>query len=610
MAETRNTCRACGQSLDANARFCPQCGAMQAEEKAKEKVAHTIMGLSAADVAKATAQEQATKESSSKAFAKTMIGQGLSSPSAPPPQSPAASPPLSSKEPSAPSPPPAAAETGGIKQAEQARGRTMLGVPDPGGLAAMVQQAAAQAKRGGTEVDSTDMQLAATQAKRGGTEVDSTDMQQAAAQAKRGGTEVDSQDLQQAAAQAGLKLMMPDSVAPAPRKSRGIWWLVLVLLLAAAVAGVFLTQEHTTEGVVVTVENGQQGEEMLFRLQDAAPDTQVEFGGQTRAVENGVARFPLSNDSLVIGENLVLATRILADGTRDEIRVPLHVDYRVRIDTAPLADDDPAVDVVVQAAPGAKVQLDGQDLALDAQGKGTRHDTIAPIEAGSAATHEHRVNYQIDLSQGKPAQGELRVVLPIASLQIDSPTQLAIVDSETIALSGAVNPGATLVVDGETIDVLEGGAFKHTLPLPKVGRYTPKLMTKAAGHVPATATLDITRVNDIAKAALTFVPDKKLSYAEVLLAAHEASGQRVDFTGRVFNVNAEENRGVLQMLVRDCEKGKQCSLWVTYGATQPVQRDSTIRILGTLEGEQQFRSQSDAVVTVPKIHALFVLPAK
>jgi hypothetical protein len=41
-----------------------------------------------------------------------------------------------------------------------------------------------------------------------------------------------------------------------------------------------------------------------------------------------------------------------------------------------------------------------------------------------------------------------------------------------------------------------------------------------------------------------------------------------------------------------------------------VSVDKFVRVLGIVDGEQQFRSEKNEIVTVPKIIARFVLPAK
>ena len=135
-------------------------------------------------------------------------------------------------------------------------------------------------------------------------------------------------------------------------------------------------------------------------------------------------------------------------------------------------------------------------------------------------------------------------------------------------------------------------------------------MAQAPEKAPLALTLDITRVQDLAKAAESFEVNKALTYGQIAQNPSMYKGQHVAFDGRVFNVKTERGRGVLQMLVRDCAAGRQCSLWVTYPATTRISNESWVRVLGTVEGQQQFRSRRDEIVTVPKVRALFVLPSK
>jgi hypothetical protein len=74
-------------------------------------------------------------------------------------------------------------------------------------------------------------------------------------------------------------------------------------------------------------------------------------------------------------------------------------------------------------------------------------------------------------------------------------------------------------------------------------------------------------------------------------------------------VTVSEGRTVLQMLARDCPSGQRCPLWVTYPAATDITADQWVRVLGTVAGEQQFRSESNRVLTVPRVDAVFVLPS-
>jgi hypothetical protein len=52
-------------------------------------------------------------------------------------------------------------------------------------------------------------------------------------------------------------------------------------------------------------------------------------------------------------------------------------------------------------------------------------------------------------------------------------------------------------------------------------------------------------------------------------------------------------------------------VWVSDPAASVLKQDDWVRVLGIADGEQQFRAKkNDQIVTVPKIQARFVLPAK
>ena len=122
--------------------------------------------------------------------------------------------------------------------------------------------------------------------------------------------------------------------------------------------------------------------------------------------------------------------------------------------------------------------------------------------------------------------------------------------------------------------------------------------------------LAITRVPDLAVAAKDFAYDASLTYAKIAQNPAIYRGQRVAVEGRVYNVNVEGGRSALQMLVRECPAGERCPLWVGYHAATEFTIDSWVRVLGVVEGQQQFRSETDEIKVVPKVEATFLLPAK
>jgi uncharacterized membrane protein YcgQ (UPF0703/DUF1980 family) len=122
--------------------------------------------------------------------------------------------------------------------------------------------------------------------------------------------------------------------------------------------------------------------------------------------------------------------------------------------------------------------------------------------------------------------------------------------------------------------------------------------------------LQIRRVESLAQAAAEFQASPDLTYAKVAPNPSIYRGQKISIEGRVYAVDAHAGASVIQMFARPCPSSQRCSVWVENPAGGEATVDSWIRVLGTVEGEQQFRSEKNDVVTVPKIRASFVLPAK
>ena len=385
-----------------------------------------------------------------------------------------------------------------------------------------------------------------------------------------------------------------------------VYALVALALGAVGVFG-YLSLRGRAPDVQVRIVSDGASESMLFEVPGSSEGAKLRFGGQEKPIEAGRASFALGGDSLRVGKNAVLFDVVQADGDVESGRVTLSVDYRVTLDTAPLRAGKPAVDVVVSAVPGSKVFLDGQPLELDAQGRAVRSDVL---EAGTVSGRvEHVVKYRVQPPAGEATVGELRASIPVTSMQIDRPGTLVVTDKDAIEIAGAVDKDARVTIDDKSVPVV-GDRFVYRYALPHVGDFLPRVVAMAEGKAPRSSAIMVQRVEDLAKAALGFKPDAGLSYAKIVQNPAIYRGQRVAFEGRVYNVNVEGGRSVLQVLVRECPRGERCPLWVSYGSATDFTVDSWVRVLGVLQGVQQFRAESDEVRTVPKLDAVFLLPLK
>jgi hypothetical protein len=222
---------------------------------------------------------------------------------------------------------------------------------------------------------------------------------------------------------------------------------------------------------------------------------------------------------------------------------------------------------------------------------------------------EHVVRYRVEPPSGELSVGELRTSIPMTTMQIDRPGALITTDQDNVEIAGVVDKDARVTIDGQPVNVV-AGRFLHHFPLPAQGEYQPRLLAMAPGKAPRLAVLTLRRVDDLVQAANGYNPDISLSYAKIAQNPAVYRGQRVVLEGRVYNAKIENGKSVLQMLVRECPEGERCPLWVTYGAATEFTVNSWVRVLGTVDGEQQFRAETDEVKSVPKVEAAFLLRAQ
>jgi hypothetical protein len=396
---------------------------------------------------------------------------------------------------------------------------------------------------------------------------------------------------------------------PRPRWAPSIASLLVATLglLTAGALG-FVALRGRGPDVHVRVESGMDGEWLLFEVPGVPKGAKLRFGGQEQPLDAGRTRFALGSDSLRIGKNAVLFDVLYPGGKVEDGKVTIMVDYRVTLDTGPLRAGRPEVDVVVATVLGSKVWLDGEPLELDAQGRAVRRD---PIDADAPTTGqiEHSVRYRVEPPSGEVSVGELRTSIPMTSMQIDRPGALITTDRDRVEIAGVVDKDAQLTIDGKRVNVT-AGKFVHQYELPRQGEYQPRLVAMASGKAPRVAVLTLRRVDDLNQAANGYNPDASLSYARIAQNPALYRGQRVSFEGRVYNSKVEGGKTALQILVKECPEGERCPLWVSYGTATEFTVNSWVKVLGTVDGEQQFRAETDEVKTVPKVEAAFLLPAQ
>ncbi len=355
-----------------------------------------------------------------------------------------------------------------------------------------------------------------------------------------------------------------------------------------------------------SVGQSNEGEVLFIDLPGAIEGTRVRFNGREQQLAGGRASFPLAANDLQLGDNALTVDVIAPDGSIHQASVVLSLAYRVRADLGTLEQDPPSLRVVVDAPPSATVTLDEQPVELD----GTGHGYLAfPVDAaGDGPTYERTIHYRV-VVDGEVSTGEVRVRIPFATLQIDRPGARTITDKAAVELAGAAHPEARVTLDGSPIELTDG-RFIASIPVPELGETEHVIVARQPGRAPRVRKLAIRRVADIATEASAYPVDSSLTYARIAQNPESYRGQHVAFEGRVYNVDVHDGQSVLQIVARECPRGQRCALWVAFDGATETQLNDWVRVLGEIAGEQQFRTPSGDVRTVPRVDAAFVLPAE
>jgi hypothetical protein len=400
----------------------------------------------------------------------------------------------------------------------------------------------------------------------------------------------------------GLSGSLPP-VAVQSSAMRIVWLLVGALSVLAVGGGVLAWLSSRAPSLRVRVVTEVGTEQLEVEAPGATAGAKLRFLGVEQPLKAGVARFPLKADALTIGDNRLAIDLLRADGKVESSHVELKVAYRVRLETGKLAASNPEVEVVVDAVPGSKVLLDNTTLTLNEHGHGVRPYPVAGQAGGELA---FTARYHVEPPGERAEDGKVELTLPVASMQIDRPGPEVITDQVELEIAGAVEPGAAVDIDGVTVDVNDG-RFLYRLKLPEPGSRRLTVIARAKGKAPRVAEINVQRVADLTLAAASFTPDPSLTYARIAQKPVIYRGQKAAFDGRVYNVEVDGGKSVLQMLVLDCPGQNRCPLWVEYPQATEATIDSWVRVLGVIAGEQQFRSKQGQVQTVPSMHAQYVL---
>jgi hypothetical protein len=373
---------------------------------------------------------------------------------------------------------------------------------------------------------------------------------------------------------------LPDVARTKARRRATVVLAAAGVLAAGALA--FALLYRSAAPVTARVQpDGRGGDALLLGCPSCPDGTLVEHDGERAEVKQGAATLAL-RAPLAVGESRLAITLDRPGRGRDEtVRVPVHVAYRVTPDLSPLAGETPAVAVVVDAAKGVRVEVEGREVNT-ASGRGTELVGLTRELTGTRDTPEilsRSIPFSVQTEAGREA-GAVQVSIPIVPLRIDAPLGRITFEGPSFVLAGRVPKGASVLAAGHPIPVRADGSFAHTMNVSSVGQADVPVRAVMPGMAPRLATVGVRRVESLEVAARACS-----SAPELVLVASPRTPSLVGKAGAVVGEVLELSRAGVQTVVlvsaASCEsKGDACRVRAVLGAELEAARGDTITVCG------------------------------
>jgi hypothetical protein len=365
------------------------------------------------------------------------------------------------------------------------------------------------------------------------------------------------------------------------RRRSWVRWLLTAAALVSVAALVAYWLLPRGVPIVLRLRGAGAREELEVACRTCADGTTIELDGVTSSFAEGLATLPLSAP-LPVGSNTLRFVLDRPGRKPESLRAPLQVHYRVRPDSSRLGDARPTLSVMVEAAPGVTVTVDGKPVEL-VGGRGSASvdvaDELATLSPLDMLTRDF--GFVATTPRGDE-RGVVRVAIPVTSLALYPPSRRVVTARDSFVLSGKAAKGATVTVAGKPLSVEASGAFTQPVGVSQVGETVVEVRASVAGMAPRIRRLLVRRAASLAEAASELSRRSGvLVGSEALKAGAAGVDKPVALRGQWVAVLAG-TEGPSATLALDGCKGDSCRVRVLLPAGSQVQRGELVEVHGRI----------------------------
>lgn len=362
--------------------------------------------------------------------------------------------------------------------------------------------------------------------------------------------------------------------------SRGIWIALLIGIVAGlATVAVWWAWPSRRSGVVRVAKDGSQIADL--RCSRCDDGTVVRIGEARATIHDGRARLALASSLAPTTRELVVEAAS-PSGRSTNLEFDVRVCGRLSPDLSTLAEDDPALAVVVEVPVGASVIVDGVALSLDAEGRARHRVALADELLGDRGTLQplrRSLPFTLSAAECGDQAGQFVIELPIVPLRVTAPSASITLDRATFMLAGKTEPGATVTVEGRKIALNDRGEFAQKMTISKLGERVITVRSTVPGRAPRLVRRRIRRVANLEQEALSSARSIPSSLDEVSSQGGPRSGARFALRGSAKEVGVVGHGTHLVIKTDSCSLAN-CDVGVQFGGSTDVAVGEQVLVIG------------------------------
>jgi len=360
-------------------------------------------------------------------------------------------------------------------------------------------------------------------------------------------------------------------------------------LFTAAAVALFLYRSRGA--ITASLDASTPGHEALaLTCPGCTDESKVRLGGREASFRGTHATLALK-DPLRVGDNRISVELERRPGRPEQVELRVPVDFRVRAETATLAQSPPHVTVRVEAVPHSAVVVDGKPLTF-APAPGGTETASAALDVSRSLTGmssavamlEREIPYVVTPPDGNPASGQVKVRVGVTPLVVQAPGSSIVIEGPTFVLAGRTAKEGSVSVEGRPITVDASGAFAQMMSVSALGETNVIVRADAKDQAPRLVPVKVRRVQSLATEAAALRARATTAYGAIRATAEGQHGLAVALDGSVVDARSEAFTTVVLLDVKSGCSAPPCLARVNVGEKLALKPGSAVSVFGSVIG--------------------------